>query len=522
MMRYGSVQQTMACGILVVMCCIAACAADPIRDIRWTYSADDGKTFAAEPKPGEGLLVARATFAVDDPSKVAGLSVTPAGESGGITRGRSSEWKCPVLKEAAALINGKDAAIAPSDWIVYDRFVLDPAFLVPGINTLTVRGQYALPGFQGHDPAHHSKPTALVLEAFGFDKLAFDSGPVLGAHSETSFSVCCKTTGARAQVALSGKTDSGAALAATTGTGLYHRIVVAVPKGTKRATYSVAIPGTGVTAGPFEIRIPDPAALTLKFAAVGDSDGGPWKTVAAAIAKLNPDFVLHAGGMNYFPALNGWWRGAFADAAALHATIPMYVVRGYRDIGSPEFDAMFYRPGTSGEGRGETWTQVVGPVRLIGLGVESFAADSPKTKWLEATLKEAREKFIFVLHHPPPYSSDEQSRNLDEYQTVGREVVMPLLARYKVAAMVSANGHAYERSEPTPDRGVTALVAGASGGTTKPRPSGRASQGNPYAKVFRGSTHYMWFEVDGDTCRMEARTPGGEVIDTVTFKARSL
>lgn len=497
----------------------AAAATNSIRAVSWTFSADGGKTFAEHAPAAEGSVVARAVFTVEDPAQVADLQVAPAGESAGITRGKQSEWKCPVLMEAKALLNGKDGAIAPSDWVVYDRFELDPALLVRGSNCLTVSGQYALPGFTGHSADHHSQPPAFVLEASAPRELSVASGPVLGAASATSFSVCCKSSGAGARVKLTGRTDGGQELSAASGPGLYHRFAVNVPKGTRRVTYSLGIEGSPTNAGPFEVRLPDPAAATLRFAAVGDTDGGPWKGVAAAIARQAPDFVLHAGGMNYFPMLNGCWQGIFADAAPLHATVPMYAVRGYREAGSPEFDQLFYRPGDPA-GRDETWTHAVGPVRLIGLGLEDFSPGSARAQWLEATLKEAREKFIFVLHHAPPYSSDEMSRNLDEYQARGREVIMPLLAKYKATAMISANGHAYERSEPPPEQAVTALVAGACGGTTRPRPSGRASANNPSLKVFRGTTHYLWFEVDGDACRMEARTPPGEVIDTATFKAR--
>lgn len=500
-----------------------AAAQSPVADVLWTYRTDGDAAFVEKPAAPSGPLVARATFTVADPSAVAGLEVTLPGESGGLTRGRESAWKCPVLVDTAVELNGQPVGYMPSPWIVYDRVALDPAALVKGENTLVVRGAFTHPGFAGHDCAHRREPVAMALAAFGPEQLQLQSGPVVGAVGEDFFTVCCRANGAGAAVTLTAQTDTGKEITLTSAPGLFHRFRAQVPKGTRVVTYrlraSVGGRATPAAAGPFSVALPDVAGEKLRFAVVGDTDGGGWKNVAEKIQARHVDVLVHAGGMNYFPMLNDRWAGIFQDAAALHATLPTYAVRGFRDHGSLEFDGLFYRP--TPDGKGDNWTQVLGPIRLIGLGLDDWEEGSASLAWLEKTLAAAKEKFVFVLFHPAAYSSDESCRPpLSGLLQFSRGVIAPLLARHHVTAMISANSHGYERSEPTPDKGVTQLVAGACGGTTRPRPSSRADGNNGFLKVYKGTTHYLVFEAEGDTCVLQVFDLAGAELDRVTFNAR--
>jgi hypothetical protein len=241
----------------VAVCCMAAepAAQTPIADVAWRYSVDGGQTFVEQPTATNGPLVARATFTVDDPSAVAGLEVALPGESGAFTRGRKSEWRCPVLMDTAVELNDRPAGHLPSPWIVYDRVALDPAALVKGENTLLVRGAFTHPSFTGHDCAHRGDPVALTLSAFGPEQLALQSGPVVGAVGEDFFTVCVRTNGAGATVTLTARTDTGAESTLTSESGLFHRFRVPVPKGTRSVTYQLATAVGGRAApaadGPF-------------------------------------------------------------------------------------------------------------------------------------------------------------------------------------------------------------------------------------------------------------------------------
>lgn len=509
----------------LVMASSMATGEPVVTNVVWNYSTDGGKSFTERPTATQGPVTAKATFQVPDPSAVAGIYVTLPGDGPGLTRGGKSEWKCPALLESAIELNGKPGGYLPSPWIVYDRIELEPASLLKGKNSLTVRGNYTLPGMPNgqHDASHHEDPISMKLEAMGVEQAALQSGPVVGAFGADFVTVCCRTNGAGVTVSLTASTDTGKDIKLTSKPGLFHRFRMEVPAGTRSVTYSLSLAVGGKPApdavGPFSVKLPDLTTGKLRFAVAGDSDGSGWRDVAAKILEQKADFLVHAGGMNYFPMLNDRWTGIFENAAPLHAVMPTYAVRGFRDDGSFEFDNLFYRP--TADGLGDNWTQVLGPVRLIGMGLDGWSADSPNLKWLKETLAAAKEEFVFVFFHAAAYSSDESFRPpLTGLRQISRELIAPLLAKHKVTAMISGNSHGYERSEPGPDKGVTQLVAGASGGTLRHRPSGRANGINGFLQVYKGVTHYMLFEVDGKTCHLRVLTLDGTEIDTVTFKAR--
>jgi hypothetical protein len=97
-----------------------------------------------------------------------------------------------------------------------------------------------------------------------------------------------------------------------------------------------------------------------------------------------------------------------------------------------------------------------------------------------------------------------------------------MLGKYQATAIASAYDYDYERTEPTPDKGVTCIVAGAGGAKTY-RQSNRASGNNPFAKtsVYREHTpSYVCFEIKADACVMNAYDLQGNVIDEKTFAPR--
>ena len=174
------------------------------------------------------------------------------------------------------------------------------------------------------------------------------------------------------------------------------------------------------------------------------------------------------------------------------------------------------------------WTQALGGVRLIGIdGIDDWSAGSANARWLESVLKGSRERLILAFNHFPGYSDGQHSRparngKLWTPLQQCRDVICPLLGKYKATAMASAYDYEYERIEPTPDKGVTCIIAGAGGAMTL-RQSNRASGNNPFAKtsVFREHTpSYVCFEITAEACVMKAYDLQGNVIDQKTFAPR--
>lgn len=104
------------------------------------------------------------------------------------------------------------------------------------------------------------------------------------------------------------------------------------------------------------------------------------------------------------------------------------------------------------------------------------------------------------------------------YQT-GRKVIVPMLARHKATAFVVSHEHHYERSELP--GGVVQIIAGGAGvPCSGKRPQAKAQ--NPYSKVFAKTLHYCLFEIKGNACTFRAKTPEGRVVDTLTWRSRTM
>lgn len=507
--------------------------------VAWSYSADSGITFKSDPLPAVELgrtieLSAEGEFTVDDPEALGAVTITLSGPAGGMATLRDSElgkmgrFHCPLLFEAQVRLNGQEASLALPG-LAYDSFLLDGSKLVKGKNVLSVKGLYCnlprnLTGITG-DPL----VPGFIVKTVERQKLDFQLGPVLGVAGTNFFTVTCRvnqpaTVTATATPLTPAQADPITPPASPR--GLYHRFRIPLPAGTRTVSYALTATADGGTitksTGPLTARLPDFTGKTLRFAAMGQSDGGPWPKVAEAAAKMNPDLVIHTGIFNYFPQMEGCWNGILgpAEVRAMTSTLPIYPVRGYSEFGDGVYDRMFFTPVPEGT-RTENWTAVVGPVRFVAIdGFQDWSEKSPHLIWLEGVLKKATERFVFVISTYPAYSNARWVRSPAEIILQMRNVVSPLLGRYEATALLSSFGHQYERCEVPPDKGVPCIVTAASGGLAW-KASGRASNLNPYSAVYVRRQHFCLFEIDGNTCTLKACDMGGQPFDTRVFTARS-
>jgi len=266
------------------------------------------------------------------------------------------------------------------------------------------------------------------------------------------------------------------------------------------------------------------AADSLRFAAVGDNrtNPGDWAKVAAAGLKARPQLHLHSGDMVAAGANEWQWdEQFFGPAKELFAAVPLYPVIGNHEGDAPLYNELFYTPGDQGLSR--NWAQQVGPVLLIGIdGRVPWDRDAQSREWLDRTLAESHAKFIFLVSHYPAWTSSihgvlrKDGRVAEDTVWRSREVILPLLEKYKATALISGHDHDYERSEPP--GGVTNIVSGGGGA----RLYGPTAGQNPYSKVFVSKLNFCLFEVRGDTCTMKALTPEGELLDTRSWPARKV
>lgn len=518
----------------------------------WTYSADGGRTFTATPPRGafpaerEGLvpLVFRGTFDVADPAQVAGLWVRIAepGDApkaticdGNLLAAAGGNWKdltaCPTLLDARIMLNG--AAVQYAHGPMLAAWYPVVAGLQRGRNTIELSGN-CYTHWQAQ-PAEAISARLLIADP---QSPGIYNGPLLGDFGAGYFTVACRTRLPAEVIVTATPTTPPAAAVETAGPkAVWHRIRIDLPPGTTAATYTLTSRAGGVTsmAGPFAMRLPSAPDDGYRFVALGNIMADPssrprWTNTAAFVRRLDPAFILLTGNCNAHGSWDSTWEDRyFAPVNGLFASVPTLFTPAGRDV-SGAVHELHVTPAS--DGYGHTWTKTVGPVRFIGIdGTQVWAIGDQNYAWLEEQLANARERFLFVLCGFPAYASGNQSKRPQPWLVQGREVIMPLLAEYRVSAMISGQEALYERCEPSADLGCTQIVTGAAGRDAL-RFSGTAGNANPFGKgkasEWAGADEVpslCVFEVRPDRVEMKALSiPDGTVeprlLDTKVFLPR--
>jgi len=487
----------------------ASMSKDLLKGGSWRYSTDGGRSFPSRPaSPPKGKtvrLVAKAEFVLAGPT-IFDASRKPTFELLKLTTSLGPGW--------TAKLNGKPI-VPPLKGMNYRAIPGIPAKLLRrGENELVLSGPATGTGKPLGPPASLTPQYP--------DELAFQSGPVLGACSDTFFSMTCRTN-LPADVELTLTTESGKTVRRTSKGKFIHRFAVDALNA-RWSSYALT-----ARRGGFQIRFgartgPRPTDA-MRFIATGDSRSHPedWAKVAKAVHGQGPEFVLFNGDLVTAGRNNWEWDTEFfSPAKALLATIPLYPVIGNHEQDAPIYDEMFYTP--TKDGRGRNWTQTSRDVQIIGIdGAGDWSKGSVNVTWLARTLAASKAKFIFVCSHYPAWTSsshgklDAKGRPKEKPIREAQDVILPLLAKYKVTAMLAGHDHCYERSDPP--GGVTHIICGGAGAPLRPK-SKDARRQNPHSKVYAASLHYCMFDLNGEVCTMRVLTPDGKKIDEHTWEYR--
>jgi hypothetical protein len=540
--------------------------------VTWQYSKNGGQTFADTPYPGppqgdrytKFLYAWKGSFEVADPAKIAGLWVrlfeknkyfdAPRATicNGDLTAAAGGYWKdlgfTPALLDAVVLLNGKELKIANGP-VLYYWLPLE-AELQQGKNTIELRGNvytYWGGGFANETPATSIDARIVAAEA---QPAEIYNGPLLGDFGDGYFTLACRTQlPADLTVEATPTEPAGPPVTVVSRKKIWHRMKVEVPKGTRKLSYTVTarVGQYETDRGPYAVVFP---GKQFRFVAFGNVTGSSisidtWRTNAKRVLEAKPSFIVNTGNPMEHGTWEFKWEGYYIEPANdLLAQVPTLITPGHRDFAGV-FNELHYTP--AADGYAHDWSKVVGPVRFIGLdGNETWAAGSANTRWLETELKGAREKFIVVLEAYPGYSSGANSARMNPSLLQCRQVILPLLGKYKASVMLCSWDPDYERCEPTPDKGVTQIVTGAIGKECMHRLSGAIAV-NPFGPGpdasgrvtaghssyhgrewcgLAGARHFCVFEVKDDVMEMTVQAVAGTWIDGVldkkTFKARGL
>ncbi len=545
-------------------------------EVTWQHSNDGGKTFSEKPNPGPPPIrdprhhndqypyAWKGTFEIKDPAEVAGLWVRLDDGSeaprtsicnGNISAASGGYWKdlgfCPTLLDAGLKLNGKDVAF-PHGGPLLQFWVPLTGDLQKGQNTIELWGNVYT--YWGSQPAEALAPKIVSAKP---QAAAIYNGPVLGDFGPGYFTVACRTQlPADVTVEATPTEPAGPAVTVVSAGRIWHRARVEVPAETRKLSYTLtARVGSHVTTrGPFQVTLPDSKAY--RFIAFGNPQQQPVTNPeleplainSKLVRKANPDFVVNTGNILEQGPWSFWWQSSYIEPATeLLATVPTLITPCADDY-TGIFDELHYTP--SPDTYMHSWTKVVGPVLFIGIdGNHDWSAGGQNARWLEEVLGASKDKFIIVLSGYPGYSSGYNSKHFYGGRVNSRNVILPLLGKYKATLMLSSWDPTYERIEPTPDKGVTQIVTGCIGrgkwhrwdtrmGSHEFVPPGGDARGT-FGKVtlpdgrewvgYFGRHHFCVFDVKENAIEMKVLACAGspdadikdlEVLDHKIFKPR--
>ncbi len=491
----------------------AAAEGNMLAGAKWQYSVDRGKTWTADPpeltKESKLTIRARTEFQAIDTKGLVCLELDGGGGNG---------------QRVTRKLNGKPVPVPLADMEYRTIPAIPTSVLKAGKNTLTLKFNY-----QGRRAG--GRPLIMPKKFVGLTEkdLKIVTGPILGAVTNNSFTVTCRTN-MPATVVLGHMSAAGARRGMPTVTppseGLFHRFLVRT-NGAGPQKYSLRVRRGKQVVDVFgQVRVPAPGAK-LRIFVLGDSRSNPptWRKVAQAAIKAKPDLILHSGDLVRHGRSDWHWNEQMFDPAKkLFSTIPFYVVRGNHEAKASLYGKLFYGPGPKGDPI--QWSQEINGVLLIGIdGSQDWSADGKNARWLATTLAGSKAKFIFLMNHYPAWTSGargnlgEDGRPKSKLVRVGQDVICPLLTKYKATAIIVGHEHFYERSELP--GGLTHLISGGAGAGLYKK-SDDAAKHNPHSKLFARVKHYCVIDVTGDTAKIDVFKIDGKKIDTRTWKARAV
>lgn len=267
--------------------------------------------------------------------------------------------------------------------------------------------------------------------------------------------------------------------------------------------YTLRDPSGRALAGPFALRTAPATSHSerIDIIAFGDSGGATddQLMLAEQLFTVPADLILHTGDLAYPDgALEHFEVGYFGVYAKLIAETPLFPTSGNHEYDTDEagpYREVFVLP------EPERWYSFDwGPVHVVALDNELDGRE--QAEWLRRDLEASDAPWTIVITHWGPYSSGPHGGN-----RAWRELYQPIVEEHGVQLVLSGHDHHYERHSPI--GGVTYIVTGGGGYST--RPVGR-SESTVFAEDV---AHFLYISVEGDRMRVHAIDATGKEFDGV-------
>ncbi len=260
------------------------------------------------------------------------------------------------------------------------------------------------------------------------------------------------------------------------------------------------------------------------FGVVSDTQTNPpvWGRIAKLVFAERPNFVIHAGDIvGDGPKREQWTDHFLKPAHELMSRVPIFAILGNHDRDHENYYRYICNPAPE-----YRYSFTYGNAQFLMIDTNrDVAVGSEQYEWLEQELARSKATWKFVVHHHPPYSSDENDYG-DTWK--GRQSprgdlklrpLVGLYEKYEIDICFFGHIHDYERTWPIradridPNRGVIYLqVGGAGGGLENYAPTRSWFT----AKVHRDH-HVAFVSVCGKTLHLQAIDQNGSLFDQITL-----
>lgn len=255
------------------------------------------------------------------------------------------------------------------------------------------------------------------------------------------------------------------------------------------------------------------------FILYGDSQSNPkvWGQVATLGWLQRPNFGLLAGDLVDRGGQNDDWLEEFFPPAHIFMNrYPIYSVIGNHEDDDPNYYKYMHNPAPE-----YYYTFTYGNAQYFMIDTNRDVSEgSEQYDWLEWELAKSTATWKFVVHHHPPYSSEENDHGdswtgLSTKGTEARNLV-PLYEMYGVDFCFFGHVHMYERTWPifqgavNQENGVVYINSGGAGGGLENFDPVRSW----FTKKVRSTHHLCYFTVHDNTVSFQAIDNEGVLFDS--------
>ena len=251
------------------------------------------------------------------------------------------------------------------------------------------------------------------------------------------------------------------------------------------------------------------------FAFIGDTQQQPvtpwaWGKIAQHLWTERPQFIIHAGDLvDKGEKKSDWVEQFFPAGHVVMSKYPMYTV-----LGNHEHDAQLYYDYMANPAPEYYYTFRYGPVQFFMIDTNRDVSEgSEQYNWLEWALAQSDAPWKMVVHHHPPYSTEEDNA-ISTFKSFARNLV-PLYEAYGVDFCLFGHTHLYERSWPlfkngiSMENGVVYINSGGAGGGLDDFDAHRSW----FTRALETGHHYTTFSIFENHLSFRAIDHNGRIFD---------